>query len=189
MKPRLLVRPRTSPKRHPAILPGKANPWRYRTAPVPPAQRGPEPPRRVQARTRRPKGSAPRLLPLELHRPLARSSAARLLPGTSRCAPHARHPHRIPGDIGPSPANSVGMPALAGLRESGAARRVPGISAGKPSKEALHRRPIGGTQAKARSVARPRGGFAEDAGLASADRRKCAARLRPRLSKRPRKRP
>lgn len=189
MKPRLLVRSRASPKRHPAILPGKANPWRYRTAPVPPAQRGPEPPRRVQARTRRPKGSAPRLLPLELHRPLARSSAARLLPGTSRCAPHARHPHRIPGDIGPSPANSVGMPALAGLRESGAARRVPGISAGKPSKEALHRRPIGETQAKARSVARPRGGFAEDAGLASADRRKCAARLRPRLSKRPRKRP
>lgn len=39
--------------------------------------------------------------------------------------------------------NSVGMPALAGLRESGAPRRVPDISADKPSKEALHRRPIG----------------------------------------------
>lgn len=56
------------------------------------------------------------------------------------------------------------MPALAGLRESGVARRVSGVSAGKPSKEALHRRPIGGTQAKARSVARPCGGFEEEAG-------------------------
>ena len=45
--------------------------------------------------------------------------------------------------------NSVGMPALAGLRESGAPRRLSGISADKPSKEALHRRPIEGTQAKA----------------------------------------
>lgn len=49
----------------------------------------------------------------------------------------------------PVAGNSVGMPALAGLRESGAPRRIPGISAGKPSKEALHRRPIGETQAKA----------------------------------------
>ena len=31
-------------------------------------------------------------------------SAAGLLPGTRRCAPHARHPHRIPGDISSSPA-------------------------------------------------------------------------------------
>ena len=31
-------------------------------------------------------------------------SAAGLLPRTRRCAPHARHPHRIPGDTGSPPA-------------------------------------------------------------------------------------
>ena len=72
--------------------------------PVPPAQREPEPPRRT--RTRR-GGQGERSPPpplFEPHRPHARSSAAGLLPGTRRYAPYARHPHRIPGDIGSSPA-------------------------------------------------------------------------------------
>lgn len=51
---------------------------------VPPAQRWLDPPRR-------PRGSAPRLLPLGPHRPHARSSAAGLLPGTRRCAPRPGH--------------------------------------------------------------------------------------------------
>ena len=72
--------------------------------------------------------------------------------------------------------NSVGMPALAGLRESGAPHRLPGISADKPSKEALHRRPIGETQAKAHSVARLRRSFCQNGGLASANRDEHAAR-------------
>ena len=75
--------------------------------------------------------------------------------------------------------NSVGMLALAGLRESGAPHRLLGISADKPSKEALHRRPIGETQAKARSVARLCRSFCENGGLASADRGEHAARQRP----------
>ena len=45
------------------------------------------------------------------------------------------------------------------------------------------------TQAKARSVVRPRGSSCESKGLAPADRREHAARPRPHLSKRPRKRP
>lgn len=55
--------------------------------------------------------------------------------------------------------NSVGMPALAGLRESGAPRRVPGISAGKPSKGGLASAADQGIRARARSVARSRGCF------------------------------
>ena len=59
--------------------------------PCPQRSGEPEPPRRVQARTRRSRGSAPRLLPLGAHRPFARSSAAGLLPGPRRCAPRPRH--------------------------------------------------------------------------------------------------
>lgn len=88
------------------------------------------------------------------------------------------------------------MPALAGLRESGAARRVPGVSADKPSKGALHRRPIGEPRQNPAALQGPAEAFAgtEDS------RRQIAAsmphasgptdrRPRPRLSKRPRKRP
>ena len=98
-KPRLLVRSRASPKHHPASLPGRTRlgRWRYRAAFRAPSAE-------VAGPAEAAKGSAPRLLPLGPHRPHARSSAAGLLPGTRRCAPHARHPHRIPGGIGSSPA-------------------------------------------------------------------------------------
>lgn len=125
--------------------------------PVPPAQRWPDPPRR-------PRGALPALLPLGPHRPHARSSAAGLLPGTRRCAPHARHPHRIPGDIGPSPAIRWGCrPSRAfanpALRAASRAYR----------QTSRARRPcIGGrsgNQGKSpRSVAGPCGGFEEEAG-------------------------
>ena len=129
--------------------------------PVPPARRKQEPPRRV--RTRR-GGQGERSPPPPL--------------GT----PPAACPLKAPRGCCPGRA---------------AARRVPGISAGKPSKEALHRGRSGEPRQRPRSVARPNGGFAEGAGLA---RRQIAAsmphaggptdrRPRPRLSKRPRKRP
>ena len=83
-----------SPSEQPA---GKPALGRYRAGPMPPAQRWLDPPRR-------PRGALPASSPLGPHRPHARSSAAGLSPGTHRCAPHARHSHRIPGDIGPLPA-------------------------------------------------------------------------------------
>ncbi len=144
---------------------------------MPLAQREPEPPR--QTRTRRgghgerspppPLGTPPAACPLKRRGAVARDAPRRAARATS---PQNPERHRIVA------GNSVGMPALAGLRESGAPRRVPGISADKPSKEALHRRPIGETQAKARSAARPRRSFCENGGLASADRGEHAARQR-----------
>lgn len=156
--------------------------------PVPPAQREPEPPQRV--RTRRgaqgerspppPLGTPPAACPLKRRGAVARDAPLRAARATS---PQNSGRHRIVA------GNSAGMPALASLRESGAPRRVPGISADKPGKEALHRRPIREPRQKPYSVARLRGSFCESRGLAPADRGEHAARPRPRLSKRPRKRP
>lgn len=183
-KPRLLVRSRASPKRHPASLPGRARlgRWRYRAAFRAPSAE-------VAGPAEAAKGSAPRLLPLGPHRPHARSSAAGLLPGTRRCAPHARHPHRIPGGIGSSPAIRWGCrpsrafanPALrAASRAYRPTSRARGPCIGGRSRE---------PRQKPRSVARPCGDFCENRGLAPADRGEHVARPRPHLSKRPRKRP
>ena len=109
-------------------------------------------------------GTPPAACPLKRRGAVARDAPLRAARATS---PQNSRRHRIVA------GNSVGMPALAGLRESGAPHRLPGISADKPSKEALHRRPIG----KPRQ--RPRGGFAKETGLASADRGEHAARQRP----------
>lgn len=142
------------------------------------------------------KGSAPRLLPLGPHRPHARSSAAGLLPGTRRCAPHARHPHRIPGDIGSSPAIRWGCrPSRAfanpALRTASRAYR----------QTSRARRPcIGGRSGKPRQKPTASQGSAEAFARTEDLRRQIAAsmphasgpidrRPRPHLSKRPRKRP
>lgn len=143
-KPRLLVRSRASPKHHPASSPGRAHlgRWRYRTASrAPPAQRWLDPPRRPRgALPPPPLGTPLAACPLKRRGAVARDALLRAARATS---PQNSGRHRLVA------GNSVGMPALAGLRESGAARRLQGISADKPSKEALHRRPIGRTQAKA----------------------------------------
>lgn len=149
--------------------------------PVPPAQRWMDPPRR-------PRGTTPASSPWDPTGRMPAQSAAGLLPGTRRCAPHARHPHRIPGDIGSSPAIRRGCrPSRAfanpALRAASRAYRPTSRARGLAS--AADR----GTQAKARSVARLRGSFCESRGLAPADRGEHAARPRARLSKRPRKRP
>lgn len=142
-KPRLLVRSRASPKHHPASSPGRAHlgRWRYRTASRAPSAE-------VAGPAEAAKGSAPAsspwtplaACPLKRRGAVARDALLRAARATS---PQNSGRHRLVA------GNSVGMPALAGLRESGAARRLQGISADKPSKEALHRRPIGRTQAKA----------------------------------------
>ena len=141
-------------------------------------------------------GSAPRLLPLEPHRPHARSSAAGLLPGTRRCAPHARHPHRIPNDIGSSPAIRWGCrPSRAfanpALRAASRAYR----------QTSRARRPcIGGRSGEPRQKPAAPQGPAEAFARTEDSRRQIAAsmphasgptdrRPRPHLSKRPRKRP
>lgn len=152
---------------------------RYRTASRAPSAAGAGAASASSGSPRRPRGALPAsspfrtppaTCPLKRRGAVARDAPLRAARATS---PQNSGRHRLVA------GNSVGMPALAGLRESGAPRRVPGISAGKPSKEALPRRPIGGTQAKARSVARLRGGFCESRGLASADRGEHAARQRP----------
>ena len=142
------------------------------------------------------KGRAPRLLPLEPHRPHARSSAAGLLPGTRRCAPHARHPHRIPGGIGSSPAIRWGCrPSRAfanpALRTASRAYR----------QTSRARRPcIGGRSGKPRQKPTASQGSAEAFARTEDLRRQIAASMphasgpinrcpRPHLSKRPRKRP
>lgn len=109
--------------------------------PVPPAQRWLDPPRRPRgALPPPPLGTPLAACPLKRRGAVARDALLRAARATS---PQNSGRHRLVA------GNSVGMPALAGLRESGAARRLQGISADKPSKEALHRRPIGRTQAKA----------------------------------------
>ena len=148
--------------------------------PVPPAQREPEPP--------------PPLF--EPHRPHARSSAAGLLPGTRRCAPHARHPHRIPGGIGSSPA------IRRGCRPSRAFANPALRAASRAYRQTSRaRRPcIGGRSGKPRQKPAASQGSAEAFAGTEDSRRQIAAsmphasgpidrRPRPRLSKRPRKRP
>ena len=126
----------------------------------------------------------------------ARSSAAGLLPGTRRCAPHARHPHRIPGDIGSSPAIRWGCrPSRAfanpALRAASRAYR--------PTSRA--RRPcIDGRSREPRQKPTASQGSAEAFARTEDSRRQIAAsmphasgptdrRPRPHLSKRRRKRP
>ena len=101
---------------------------------VPPAQRWQDPPRR-------PRGALPASSPWDPTGRMPAQAPRGCCPGRAARAtsPQNSGRHRLVA------GNSVGMPALAGLRESGAPRRLPGISADKPSKEALHRRPIGGT--------------------------------------------
>ena len=98
--------------------------------------------------------------------------------GTRRCAPHARHPHRIPGDIGSSPAIRWGCrPSRAFANPRSA---PPPEHIGRQAEQGgLASGLIGETQAKARSVARLRRSFCGNGGLASADRGEHAARQRP----------
>lgn len=86
-----------------------------------------------------PLGTPPATCPLKRRGAVARDAPLRAARAAS---PQNSGRHRLVA------GNSVGMPALAGLRESGAPHRLPGISADKPSKEALHRRPIGGNPGK-----------------------------------------
>lgn len=142
------------------------------------------------------KGSAPRLLPLEPHRPHARSSAAGLLPGMCRCAPHTRHPHRIPGDIGSSPAIRWGC------RPSRAFANPPLRAASRAYRQTSRaRRPcISGRSGKPRQKPAALQGSAEAFAGTEDSRQQIAAsmphasgptdrRPQPRLSKRPRIRP
>lgn len=142
------------------------------------------------------KGSAPRLLPLGPHRPHARSSAAGLLPGTRRCAPHARHPHRIPGGIGSSPAIRWGC------RPSRAFANPELRAASRACRQTSRaRRPcIGGRSGKPGQKPAALQGSAEAFARTEDSRRQIAAsmphasgptdrRPRPHLSKMPRKRP
>ena len=114
-----------------------------------------------------PLGTPPAACPLKRRGAVARDAQLRAARATS---PQNSGRYRL------SAGNSVGMPALAGLRESGAPRRFPGISADKPSKEALHRRPIGELRQRPRSVARLRRSSCQNGGLASANRGEHAAR-------------
>lgn len=100
---------------------------------------------RPPAPTEAAKGSAPASSPWDPTGRMPAQAPRGCCPGRAARAtsPQNSGRHRLVA------CNSVGMPALAGLRESGALRRFPGVSAGKPSKEALHQRSIGGTQAKA----------------------------------------
>ena len=163
--------------------------------PVPPEQREPEPPR--QTRTRRGgQGERSPPPPLEPHRPHARSSAAGLLPGTRRCAPHARHPHRIPGDIGSSPAirrgcrpsrafaNPTLRTASRAYRPTSRARRpCTGGRSGKP------RQKPAAPQGSAEAFARTENSHRQIAASMPHASGPIDRRPRPHLSKRPRKRP
>ena len=152
---------------------------RYRTASRAPSAAGagaasasPNPPRR-------PRGALPASSPWNPTGRMPAQSAAGLLPGTRRCAPHARRPHRIPGGIGPSPAIRWGCwPSRAfanpALRAASRAYR--------PTSRA--RRPcIGGRSGEPRQkpcgVARTRENSCESKRLASADRGEHAARQQP----------
>lgn len=121
---------------------GKPALGRYQAASRAPSAAVAEPRRGGQGEqsTPPPLGTPPAACPLKRRGAVARDAPLRAARATS---PQNSARHRIVA------GNSVGMPALASLRESGTPRRIPGISASKPSKEALHRRPIGGTQAKA----------------------------------------
>lgn len=171
-KPRLLVRSRTSPKRHSASLPRRDHLWALSNGLPCPQRKGGWTRRGGQGERSPPPpfGTPPATCPLKRRGAVARDAPLRAARATS---PQNSGRHRLVA------GNSVGMPALAGLRESGAPHRLPGISADKPSKEALHRRPIGETQAKAHSVARLRRSFCQNGGLASANRGEYAARQRP----------
>ena len=119
--------------------------------PVPPARRKQEPPRR--GRTRRgggggPRGALPASSPWNPTGRMPAQSAAGLLPRTRRCAPHARHPHRIPGDTGSPPAIRWGCRACGPSRIRRPAPR-PGHIGRQAEQGGLASGPIGGTQAKA----------------------------------------
>ncbi len=142
------------------------------------------------------KGSDPRLLPLGPHRPHARSSAAGLLPGTRSCAPHARHPHRIPGDIGSPPAIRRGCrpsrafanPALRAAsrayRQTSRARRpCIGGRSGNPGKGPA------ASQGSAEAFARTEDSRRQIVASMPHASGPTDCRPRPRLSKRPRIRP
>ena len=139
------------------------------------------------------KGSAPRLLPFSNPTGHMPAQAPRgCCPGRAARAtsPQNSGRHRLVA------GNSVGMLALAGLRESGAPRRLPGISADKPSKRPC----IGGRSGKPRQKPTASQGSAEAFARTEDSRRQIAAsmphasgpidrRPRPHSSKRPRKRP
>ena len=116
---------------------------------------------------------------------LARSSVPGLLPGTRRTrdiptefrATSACH-RQFGGDVGPrGPSRGLAPHAASQAYRPTSRARMPCIGGRS------------GGQAKAHSVAKLRGGFAEEAGFASTDRSEHVARPRPHLSKRPRKRP
>ena len=169
---------------------------RYRTASRAPSAAGAGAASASPNSPRRPRGALPAsspfrtppaACPLKRRGAVARDAPLRAARATS---PQNSGRHRLVA------GNSVGMPALAGPRESGAARRLPGISADKPSKEAC----IGGRSRKPRQKPTASQGSAEAFARTEDSRRQIAAsmphasgpidrRPRPHLSKRPRKRP
>lgn len=97
---------------------------------------------------RRPRGALPASSPWNPTGRMPAQSAAGLLPRTRRCAPHARHPHRIPGDTGSPPAIRWGCRACGPSRIRRPAPR-PGHIGRQAEQGGLALGPIGGTQAKA----------------------------------------
>ena len=143
-KPRLLVRSRAFPTRHPASLPGKARPWALSGGlPCPSAavagaaSASPNPPGR-------PRGALPASSPWN---PTGRTPAQ----APRGCCPGraaTRRTRDIPTEFRATSDRRRQFGGDAGPRGPSRIRRSappPGISADKPSKEALHRRPIGET--------------------------------------------
>lgn len=149
--------------------------------PVPPAQRWLDPPRR-------PRGALPASSPWDPTGRMPAQAPRGCCPGRAA----ARRTRDIPTEFRATSARRRQFGGDAGPRGPSRIRRCaprPGRIGRQAEQGGLASAADRGTQAKARSVARLRGGFAEEAGLASTDRSKCAAHPRPRLSKRPRKRP
>lgn len=161
---------------------------RYRTASRAPSAAGagaasasPNPPRR-------PRGAFPASSPWDPTGRMPAQAPRGCCPGRAA----ARRTRDIPTEFRATSARRRQFGGDAGPRGPSRIRRCaprPGRIGRQAEQGGLASAADRGTQAKAHSVARLRGGFAEEAGLASTDRSKCAAHPRPRLSKRPRKRP
>ena len=122
------------------------------------------------------KGSAPRLLPLEPHRPHARSKRrGGCCPGRAA----ARRTRNIPTEFRATSARLRQFGGDAGPRGPSRIRRSappPGHIGGQAEQGGLASAADRETQAKAHSVARLRRSFCQNGGLASANRGEHAAR-------------
>ena len=148
---------------------------------VPPAQRWPDPPRR-------PRGALPASSPWDSTGRMPAQAPRGCCPGHA-AAPRTRD---IPTEFRAASARRRQFGGDAGPRGPSRIRRCaprPGHIGRQAEQGGLASAADWGTQAKARSVARLRGSFCESRRLAPADRGEHAARPRPHLSKRPRKRP